>query len=182
MNYILQEEKENILYSIVMLPSLRIVLKRIMSLCSAVVVLFYCCMKTLQYKKLSFLLLDIWVAFNFFFFLMLYGTICTFLYMSPGVHRSFSKVYPGVSHRLCISSTLAKNGKLFFRQTVWFILPSLANTVRPPPHQSAPIWLPVIVSLRGFSFLISWWWVTLRPFHVFVGLLDFDCLGLLSLL
>ena len=69
MNYILQEEKENILYSIVMLPSLRIVLKRIMSLCSAVVVLFYCCMKTLQYKKLSFLLLDIWVAFNFFFFL-----------------------------------------------------------------------------------------------------------------
>lgn len=74
-----------------MLSSLRIVLKRIMSLCSAVVVLFYCCMKTLQYKKLSFLLLmDIWVASIFFFFMMLYVTICTFLYMSPGDVETFS--------------------------------------------------------------------------------------------
>ena len=62
-----------------MLSSLRIVLKRIMSLCSAVVVLFYCCMKTLQYKKLSFLLLmDIWVASIFFFF---HDAVCYYLYI-----------------------------------------------------------------------------------------------------
>ena len=158
-----------------MLPSLSIVLKRIMSMCSAVVVPFYCCVKTLQYKKWSFLLLmDIWVASRFFFFfphaavqvLSVHSCTCLLVYTV----KSFSKVYPGVSHRLCMSSALAENGKLFFKQTVLIytpmscVPPSLANTVRSPPHQSAPIWLPVIVSLCGFSFLISWWWMTLSTF------------------
>ena len=161
MNYILQQEKENILYSIVVLCSLSILLKHIMSLCSAVVVLFYCCMKTLQYKKLSFLLLmDIWVASSFFF----HDAVRYYLYILVHVSWCTQEFFQGIPRRKSQTVYIinfSKEWQTLFQTNVMIytliscVLPSLANTVRPPPHQSAPIWLPVIVSLCGFSFLIS---------------------------
>lgn len=146
-----------------MLPSLSIVLKRIMSLCSAVVIAVW---KHCNIKNDPFCCWWIFGLLPSFVFTFPWCCTCLLVYTV----KSFSKVYPGVSHRLCMSSTLAENGKLFFKQTVLIytpiscVPPSLANTVRSPPHQSAPIWLPVIVSLCGFSFLISWWWMTLSTF------------------